>query len=1147
MHLIETMGFSRKKLNKPLLVMKLIFMLMVVCSVQLTASVYSQNTRLNIEISNQSLEDVLKEIRNKSEFTFVYDLEDVEGVWLEEANYKGATVEEILNDCLRNTTLTYEVIDKVVILKQTSPKTVVAQQEPEKVTISGKVTDETGGAIPGVTVYVKGTSAGTVTDANGNYSLLIPNAKVSVSFSFIGFVNQEIEVEGSQSLDVRLVKDVQEVDEVVVTGIVQIRKESFTGTATIVEADELMSMGTDNVIRSLVLLDPALNIVDNNVFGSDPNVLPEIRLRGDAILSATDPEFDVTSFSSDPNAPIFILDDFETTLTKVIDMDMNRIESITILKDAAATAMYGSRAANGVIVIKTKQPEAGKVKVSYNLNTVISLPDLDSYDLLNAEELFGLQKDLGLFNYFHDSDNGLHKITAIEKNIAKGVNTDWMAQPTRNAFGQKHSLNFMGGDEYIRYMLDVNYSDKPGVMKGSDRKNYGIALTLNYNLKNKLILKNRIAVDKNNAENSPYGSFDYYAKMPGYLPIQYSNGQLIERYVIPVYDTEDYSYFSNYNPVYEAGVGNSDHTKYMDINNNFSLEWRIVSGLKLKANISYTNNNYKNKVFVSPDSYKYWSTSNPERKGLFTFSDVVSESIYGNAILSYMKEIKKHFINASLAYNVSSKTSELLGFSAQGFAASKYNNPAFANSYAVGGVPPASEQTVRLIGGLASVNYTFDNRFLADLTYRLDGSSQFGANDKTAGFYSFGLGWNIHKEKFLRNNDVISRFKIKGTYGETGSVNFSAYQAKDVLQYYTDVRYLGGLGTYLAALGNENLSWQTTTTLDLGVEFGFFANKISGSFNYYDKNTSDMIMDITTPPSIGFDSFKENLGEMENKGFEFALRAKLINKAKFKWNVYWSGYQNKSKILGIGNSLKYYNELSNQAGLTDAEIQAYEESYGSADDFIMESSHNFYVRFEEGRSNTAIYAVRSLGIDPMTGKEIFLTKDGVPTFDWDAKDKVVVGDSEAKLRGSFGTDVAYGPLEIGFMFSYSTGGQKYNQTLVNKVENSNKYYNVDRRVLEETWMEPGDVVKYKNNVLSWGNMSYTPASDRFVQDYSYLNLSSVNMNYHIPEHFYNKIGIESLRLTFNMGDVFNWSTVKMERGTSYPYARSFTIGLRANF
>ncbi len=1131
--------------KKVFLIMKMTFILTVFLTLNSFASVYSQSTKLSVQVENISLEELFENISSQSDFQFIYNDEEINDIRNISAKFKKATVEEILKEVLEGSDFEFNIVDEVVVIIPKSDT--IQKKQPQNSIIRGSVKDEKENPIPGVTIYIKGTNNGTVTDASGNYSLHIPDGKSTVAFSFIGFKSQEIEVDGTQVLNITLVADITEVEEVVVTGIVQIKKESFTGTATIVKADELLSMGSDNVIKSLVLLDPSLNIIEDDIFGSDPNVLPDISLRGDAILSTTDTQFDATSLSSDPNLPVFILDDFETTLTKVIDMDMNRIESITVLKDAAATAMYGSRAANGVIVIKTKQPEAGKIQVSYNLNTIISLPDLGSYDLLNAEELFGLQKDLGLFSYYHGADNGLHEVTAIEKYIAQGVNTDWLAQPTRNSVGQKHSMNLMGGDKFMRYMIDMNYSDKTGVMKGSGRKNYGIGLTLNYNLNDKFIFRNRLTVDKNTSENSPYGSFDYYTKMPCYLPIRYSNGQLIEQYIIPEYDTNDFSYLSNYNPVYEAGVGNSDKSEYININNNFSLEWRILSGLKLKTNIAYTRNNLKTNVFISPDSYNYWSVSSISNKGSYTFTDVVTESYYTNSVLTYMKELNKHFINASLATNISNEVSELLGFSAQGFAASNYDSPAFANSYTSGGSPLASEETVRLIGGLASVNYSYDNRFLADFTYRMDGSSQFGSNDKTAGFYSVGLGWNLHKENFLKNNNIVNRLKIKGTFGETGSVNFSAYQAKDVLQYYTSVNYLGEIGTYLAALGNEDLSWQTTTTLDLGFEFGLFKQTITGTFDYYNKITSDMIIDVTTPPSIGFDSFKENLGKMQNRGFEFAIRAKVIDAKKFKWNVYFSGYHNKSKILGIGNSLESYNELSDNSGYTDDEIEDYEDTYGSADDLLMEASHDFLVRFEEGESNTAIYAVRSLGIDPMTGEEIYLTADGTPTFDWDSSDKVVVGDTEAKLKGNFGTNIAYGPFEVRFMFSYRTGGQKYNYTLVNKVENSNKYYNVDRRVLEETWMEPGDVVRYKNNVLSWGNMSYTPASDRFVQDYDYVNLSSVNMVYNIPKHLYTKFGLESLRLTFNMSDIFNWSTVKMERGTSYPYARSFTIGLRANF
>ncbi|MDE5422862.1 SusC/RagA family TonB-linked outer membrane protein [Ancylomarina sp. DW003] len=1116
-------------IQKIVRVMKISVFLVLVCTLQLSASVIL-GQQVSLQSGEMSVRQVFKELKTQTGTFFMYSEDEVDRNLLVDVDFSDVSLEVALDEICEQASLNYEIVDDYVLITK---KALVVEQpvQQEKKRIKGKITDKSGLPLPGVSVLVKGTYSGVATDKEGIYIIDVPEEDVTLVFSFVGMETQEVVIGDQLIVNVVLKQGQSKLEEVTIRGgIFERRKESFTGTATVVEAEELKAMGTDNLIKSLSLIDPSFNIIENNISGSDPNALPEIRLRGSSILSAPGSELNQTNLSGDPNLPTFILDDFETSLQSVLDLDMNRVESVTILKDAAATAFYGSRAANGVIVIRTKQPESGKLQVSYNLSTDFSFPDLESYDLLNASELFELQKDLNILQ-FKSSGNYRDKASRIEQFVASGVDTDWIGQPVRNSVGQKHSLNLMGGDNHMRYMFDLSYANRPGVMKGSSKETMGLAASLLYKVNDKISFKNRLSVDRNNSADSPYGSFDYYAKMQPYFPIHDEDGNPIERYAI--YDDADpsnsYHYFNYYNPLYESTVGNENESTYMNIVNNFSMDWRILSYLKFKANISYTHTSTNNEWFRSPESHYYWNETQPEQVGEYRFSDAIAEKYQGNATLSFMEEFNGHFINALLGVNVLESSARELGFSAQGFAAKGYSDPSFAAGYGIDGLPSSSESTTRLIGGLASINYSYKNRYLFDFTYKIDGSSQFGSEDKTAEFYSVGLGWNLHHEDFLKNSELISLLRIKGTTGETGSVNFSAYQAKDIVQYYTDSKYLSGLGTYLKGLGNDRLKWQTTETMDLGLELGLFDNRLSMTVNYYEKTTTDMITPITTPPSLGFSSYLENLGEMENTGFEFALRAQLIKKQDFNWNVHVSGSQNRSRIVSIGNSLKSYNELGDS-------------------DLDEVASHSFLVRFEEGKSNSAIWAVKSLGIDPATGKELFLTKEGLATFNWNPKDKIVVGDIEPDLRGTFGTNVSYKAFNLGLAFAYEFGGQIYNTTLVDKVENSPKEFNVDRRVLEETWKNPGDVVKYKTNYDSRGiQVANTPSSSRFVQDQNLVRLSSINMNYNIPNKICEKLKTESMRLSFNMNDVFYWSTVQRERGFSYPFARSFSIGLRANF
>ena len=1011
--------------------------------------------------------------------------------------------------------------------------------------ISGVVTDDAGELLPGVHVSVKG-GMQTVTDEQGHYTVTVPSSACSLTFSYVGMNRKTIMVGGGVSSlkrNVSLANDNQ-IGEVVVTGLMNRDSKTFTGNASVYKGDDLKTVGHQNFLKSLALLDPSLSLTENLDMGSDPNTMPQVRLRGESSFSGFK-NIDKSGLQSDRNQPLFILDGYETTVERVVDLDMNRIESVTILKDAAAGAIYGARAANGVIVIKTKRPAEGQLKVSYNMDLDVNLPDLSSYDLLDAKENLQLINRLGLYR---NNDGTLRpEYNEIAKWVAEGVNTDWLSQPLRNTVGMKHSLNLQGGDSRMRYGVDLNYATNPGVMKESKRENYGIGVDLSYNFKDKVLFSNYLNVYQTNSAESPYGNFADYTKINSFYPIYDNDGKLYKYY----YYTDEYGNQNNLwgnvnnmpvNPLYEASVGNFNKTKSSNISENFSFDWRILQSLRLNGRVSYSKSHTQNDVFVSPNSTTYKdygegmsdvTTADQILRGKYTYTITERESLEGNMFLTWSQTFGKHFITASVGTSLSDSKSSVNGFTAQGFGDGDSPSPSYAQGYEKGGVPNSVEGHARLASFFASANYAWNDRYLFDFSYRLDGSSEFGTKEKTAPFFSTGIGWNMHNEDFIKRLNFINMLKLRATYGEVGSVNFSPYQAKDIYNFTTNDRYDGNIGVTLAGLGNEHLRWQTTKSMDLGINVGLFG-LFDITADYYRKTTEDMVLPVTTPPSVGFSSFTDNLGRMRNQGYELVLRAYIIKKPQLNLSVFANASHNENKILAISSYLESYNKsIDSSAGMSDSEYK--------------QASHKFLTKYEEGQSSTAIYAVRSLGIDPMTGEELFLTRDGKPTTTWNASDKVVVGDTEPTVRGTFGANVGWKGLYLNLTFSYQWGGQAYNQTLVDKVENSNKYQNVDKRVLTETWQKPGDVVRYKANVTDRLTQSYTYASSRFVQDLNLLQLSSLSVQYELPKSWIKPLRMESVRLSFNTSDLLYLSTVKRERGTSYPYARAFTIGLRANF
>jgi len=1093
---------------------------------------------VTLDITSGTIHDFFARVKQQTGIVFIMPGNSDETLPKISVKCSNTPLHKVLKNVMTQIHADYEIENGIVTIYKNNPNGIR--------TVHGVVTDEEGLALPGVNVTSTDGKQQAVTNVDGHYTITLPSKTDGLEFTYVGMQKQTIHIPdrgGPIKKNVTMKNDNQ-LSEVLVTGLMNRDSKTFTGNAAVYKGDELQIVGRQNFLKSLSLLDPSLSLTENLDMGSDPNTMPEVRLRGESSFSGFK-NIDKSGLQSDPNQPLFILDGYETTVDRVVDLDMNRIESVTILKDAAAGAIYGARAANGVIVVKTKRPKEGKLNISYNLDVDFTLPDISSYDLLDAGENLQLINRLGLYR---NNDGTLRpEYNEIAKWVAQGVNTDWLSKPLRNTVGMKHSLNLQGGDSRMRYGVDANYTSKPGVMKGSDRRNYGIGVDLSYNYQDKVLFHNYLNVYQSNSEDSPYGSFADYTTINSFYPIYDEKGKLYKYY----YYTDEYGSPKNLwgnvsnmpvNPLYEASVGNFNKTKATNISENFSFDWRITNELRLNGRIAYTKSHSQNDIFLSPNSatYKEYgegmssiTTSDEILKGKYTLTTTDTERLEGNVFATYSKAFGKHFVTASVGGSMSDSKSVVSGYTAQGFGDGDSPSPAYAQGYEKGGAPNSSEGHARLASLFASANYAFNDRYLFDLSYRLDGSSEFGTKEKTAPFYSTGIGWNMHNENFIKKLRVVDVLKLRATYGEVGSVNFSPYQAKDIYNFTPNDRYDGNIGVILAGLGNEHLRWQTTKSLDYGINIGLFS-RIDIAADYYRKTTEDMVLPVTTPPSVGFDSFTENLGRMRNEGYELAVRAYLLKGHNLNLSLFANASHNKNRILSVSNYLESYNKtLDSSDGMTESQYK--------------QASHKFLTKYEEGQSSTAIYAVRSLGIDPMSGEELFLTRDGKPTKEWNANDKVVVGDTEPTLRGTFGANVSWKGLYVNVTFSYQFGGQAYNQTLVDKVENSNKYQNVDKRVLTDTWQKPGDEVQFKANMTQYLTQSYTYASSRFVQDLNTLQLASLSVQYELPKHWINHLRMQSLRLSFNTSDLLYFSTVKRERGTAYPYARSFTVGLRANF
>jgi TonB-linked SusC/RagA family outer membrane protein len=868
----------------------------------------------------------------------------------------------------------------------------------------------------GVTIRLDGHSTGVITDINGCYVLTLPEKGGLVIYSYIGFETRKIKVTSRQKVDVQMVEATESIQEVIVTGYNSIQKESFTGNTTKIEKEDLLKVNPNNLISAIQTFDPSFRIQENLAAGSDPNSLPQFVLRGQTGIGETTLGQTSTSsisrevLSGNSNLPIFILDGFEVDVEKIYDLDMNSIHSINILKDAAATAMYGSRAANGVIVIERRAPEAGKFRVQYSGVLSAELPDLSSYNLMNAREKLETERLAGLYDSntpeIDPYTNGYYQRL---NNVLTGVDTYWLSQGLRTALNHKHSVFIDGGENDVRWGVELGFRGTEGVMKHSSRKNANAAFYVDYRIGG-LQIKNKVTYTYNKSTDVPFNSFSDYSHLLPYMRLYDENGDYVRRL-----EKFDGASGTQVNPLYEINFYNSfDHSGYDEVTDDLSLNWRITDGLRLRGQFSVLMRNSTGDLYKDPASASY-SASTGNINGEKTESTQKRTVIDGSLSLMYNNTFKGHNLNICLSSNMRQTQSTASETRYRGFPGGDLVSSNYAAE--VYGKPSSSDNTTRLVGALLTSNYTYNNIYLADLTGRIDGSSEFGSDKRWSMFWSTGAGINIHNYDFMKSNELFSMLKFRASYGLTGKTNFSLYSAKDMYQLQTDSWYPTGYGVFLYQMGNPNLKWERKYTLDYGVEIGLWHDKIYLKASAYDERTIDLITDYTIPSSTGFTSYKENMGKVKNTGVELELRARLYSDRNWLFQLYGSFARNKNTIIEISQAMRDYNKRVEEL------FSGYNPESSSDSKYA-----KTYLKYYEGASLTSIYGMKSLGISPTNGKEIYLRRNGDVTDVWSADEWTIIGDTAPKGQGSFGYTLSYKQLSMFASFLYTFGGDAYNNT-----------------------------------------------------------------------------------------------------------------------
>lgn len=1081
---------------------------------------YAQSV-LNLKLENVTVTEALKKIGAATGFEFFYNSSQLEKCGKQiTADFRDLAIQDAMTKVLSGTDFTFRIEDNTIVVIS-APAKVRQEQAVRAVEIKGRVTGKTDDEpLVGVTVRIEGTSFGTTTNLEGEYVLKVPEGEYSIVFSFVGLQTQAVKFSGNNFSDFRkivMLPEAVEMEDVVVTGIYQRKKESFTGSAATFNAEELKSVGTQNVLQSLRTLDPSFRIMENNQFGSDPNRLPDIEIRGKSSVMGLKEEY-----GTDPNQPLFILDGFETTLSTVMDLNMNRVASVTLLKDAASTAIYGSKASNGVVVIETKKPERGRLQLSYKADFSATMADLSDYNLMDAREKMQFEGLAGIYNDLTNDPMNQLRLDNLRnermKEIERGVDTYWLSEPLQTGFTHKHNLYVEGGEEKVRYGLGLTYGNVQGVMKGSNRRTIGGNLDLIYRTGD-FQFSNKLTLD-NVSTNDPAVPFSEYAKANPYYR-KYNAAGGVDKYL---YNPDPETSESPLpNPLWNAHLNNYDKGEQFGFTNNFIIEWFATTDFRLRGKFGITKYNKTQDTRLSPQHSDFDELSETER-GLYTHSLDKAVNYEGDVAATYGRLFaEKHMINAVAGFNFGSNRGITNGYKANGFTEDQFDAPSFANGYPEGGKSIYRENEKHAASFYLNGGYAYDNRYLLDFNYRSDGASMFGTNNRFRNTWSVGIGWNIHHEHFMENIELFQLLKLRGSVGNPGNQNFSAYQAFSTYAFNGWMTNVFGNGVVLNQLGNSDLAWQETMNYNVGADIALFQNRLNVTVDLYSKVTDPLLAIITTPGSLGVKSVAVNAGQQKTKGLEATVKFSPVYRPKerINWNISVNMRHSKAEYAKIGNSFSALNDAgkAEMAGTT---------------------------RYYDGGSPTAIWAVRSAGIDPATGQELFIKKDGSSSFTYDINDEVEIGNTEPKLEGVIGTSFYFKGLSVGFYFRYRLGGQVFNAALFDKVENitwAGVGNNQDKRALYDRWSPDNREAQFKSISVTRA----TDKSSRFVMDENTISGESFNIGYEFTQSFVKRMGLAALNMQANMNDIFRYSTVKSERGIDYPFARTLSFSLSATF
>lgn len=1087
-----------RKCKKLLLIMRLSLLFMLAAVLNVTASVYSQSAKVDLDLIDASLEQVFQSIQEQTEFDFFYKNEYLPSTKTVNKTYRNAKIDEVLDEVLEGTGLVYKVLNKDIVITKGQDSVAgsgeLATQQTK--TISGKVTDENGGPLPGVTVMVPGSTTGTVTNADGMFELTVPVNTEILRFSFIGLKNLDVQLGNQTTLNVKMEQDIIGLDEVVAVGYGTMKKSDLTGAISSVSADELSNVQSSSVLEQAQGKLAGVDIVSSNgTPGSDQT----IRIRGNRSITAN-------------NNPLFVVDGIPTS-QGINDFNPGDIESMEILKDASAVAIYGSRGANGVILITTKRGKKGKARINYNTYYGIK-KQIENFDKMNGQQFVEYRR---VANGLSKSDNSQDQVLlgGMYDNYLNGVETNYLDETYRDGLQTEHQLSASAGDDKLSYYLSGSYYNEEGVLKKSDYERFSLRVNLDAKLteKIKVGLSFTTSKDLRNRMDSSDPTNDAIRYSP--LTAAYdADGNII------AYPNPDE--FLVTSPLVNFAPNQYvDETKGFRLFSNLFGEYAIAKDLKYRLNVG-TDILYSRRGMFTGDYIGSTPVGSVENTNVFSYTL--------ENILTYDKVIGEHNLNLVGLFSAQSNSTENSSLSSQGIPITRSTFYALGTAETITGISSGLTEW-GLLSYMGRINYKFRDKYLLTASGRADGSSRLAEENKWAFFPAASVAWIISEESFM-NLPVVSFLKLRAGYGSVGNTAINPYQTQGGL---VRSAYVFGddsaFGYQQNGIANPELSWEISRTLNLGVDFGLWNNRISGNLEIYDTKTSNLLLERLLPSTSGFESVIENVGSTRNRGWELTMSANIIDNVEgLKWDVDMNVFSNKEEIVELFNGTE--DDIGNKWFIG----QPINSFYDFVFDGIWQTS-------EAEAAAAGGQAPGQLKIKDVNGRG----EDGVLTKQPDglinSDDRFVLGSTVPDWTGGLTNRLSYKGFDFS-MLIYARQGQMLNSNYHNFSGNSweGRYAHLNFNY----WTADNPSNEYPKPVQG-GSILYASALRYF--DGSFVKLKNVSLGYDLARDIIKTSSISSFRVYLSATNPVIWSvydTVDPETRRALSSA-TYIVGLNLKF